>query len=149
MELFNPDNMEVFAKIVLDAVMSKNWALLASLLLILVVWGLRKFAGKKIPFLNTDAGGALSVLVLAVLGAVANSLIAGQALSGALILAALKVGFVAAGGYGMLKKVLAPLLLKLLPAKADPVEVVAEAEAEGEKAAGVVVKEKFEDLGKD
>lgn len=96
------------AKQIFDAVMGGHWALVAAAVLMLAVYLLRKFGAGKIPFLATDAGGALTVLATSELGALANALAAGQPLSWGLVWQALSVGFAAAGGWAILKKALLP-----------------------------------------
>lgn len=147
MEVLTPDNLEAFAKLALEAATSKNWALLLSLALVAVVWGLRKVG--KPTFIKTDAGGAVSVLLMSGLGAVVTALVAGQPFTWPLVLSALQVGFTAAGGYSVLKKLLWPLLVKWLKLEKKPeAAVVEEAKAAGDKAVKLVEKSKFEDLGK-
>lgn len=122
----NPEQVEEFARVVLDAVQGRNYALLASLGVVLVVYLLRKFGGARIPFLRTDRGGALLVLVVSLSGAVANALAAGAPFSAALLLTALRVGLTAAGGFTLIKRLVF----------GEP--AIARAEQEGEAAAGAV-----------
>lgn|SRR3990167_1928251 len=110
------------AKLIMEAIQGGNWALVASAALVLVVWGLRKFGGEKIPFLKTDAGGALTVLLMAIFGAGMNLLAGGGVLSWALVATALKVGFTAAGGYSTVKKLL-PWVLGLFKKQPIPAPV--------------------------
>lgn len=95
-----------FLKTIVDAAMSRNWAWLAALALVAVVWALRRFAGGKLPWLKTDRGGAVLVLATSVVGALATSLGAGKALGGEVVLQAVYVGFMAAGGFTWLKRML-------------------------------------------
>lgn len=104
----------VLAKQIFDAVMGGQWTLVAALALMLVVFALRKFGAARLPWLASDAGGAVAVLLTSVLGAVATALTAGEVLSPALLLKALQVGFAAAGGWAVLKKALLPLGMWLL-----------------------------------
>jgi H+/Cl- antiporter ClcA len=119
-----PERIEEFARLVLDAVQNKNYALLVALVVVLAVYVLRKFGGEFIPFFRTDRGGAVLVLAFSLAGAVANALTAGAPLSGGLLLAALQVGLTAAGGFTLIKRLLF----------GGP--VIAEAEKAGEVAAG-------------
>lgn len=102
----NPEQFEEFARLLLDAVTSRNYALLAALLVVVLVYLLRKLGGRFIPFFNTDRGGALLVLGVALAGAVANALAAGAPFSVALLLTALQVGLTAAGGFTIIKRIL-------------------------------------------
>lgn len=99
-------DLEAFATSVLNAVQHGNWALVAALAVLALVWAARRFGGNKFPFLRSDAGGAVLALAMATAGAVVTALSAGSALSIALFLGALKVGFVAAGGWSTVKKLL-------------------------------------------
>lgn len=100
------DDYQQLAAVIFEAVKSGNWALVACAVLIGLVWLIRKYGSERIPFLQTDAGGALLVLVLGPLGAVMNMLAAGQKFDVALLATGLKMGFVAAGGYATVKKIL-------------------------------------------
>ncbi|TQF09182.1 hypothetical protein FJV41_45945 [Myxococcus llanfairpwllgwyngyllgogerychwyrndrobwllllantysiliogogogochensis] len=100
----NPEQFEAFAQLLLDAVTSRNYALLAALVVVLLVYLLRKFGGAFIPFLRTDRGGAVLVLGVSLAGAVANALAAGAPFSLALLVTALKVALTAAGGFTVIKR---------------------------------------------
>lgn len=113
-----PENLEAFARIILEAVQSSNWSLLASLALVALVWASRKFLAPKVPFLGTDAGGALLALAGGAAGAILTAVMAGSAFSWPLVLLGLKTGFTAAGGWAVIKK----LIVQFWPKK--PVEVV-------------------------
>ncbi|MFN7131181.1 MAG: hypothetical protein ACK4N5_03810 [Myxococcales bacterium] len=96
------------AQLALDAVTTGNWWGLAAVALFGAVWALRRFGGAKWPVLTSPRAGAVMVLLLAVLGALATSLLAGQAPSALLLLAALKVALGAAGGREVLLKLMEP-----------------------------------------
>jgi hypothetical protein len=102
----DPSNLEAFASSVLAAVTSGNWALLAALVLVGVVFLARRFGAKRVPFLATARGGALLALLGGVAGAIATALASGGPVSVALVLSGLQVGFLAAGGWTVLKKLL-------------------------------------------
>ncbi|SDX82697.1 hypothetical protein SAMN05444383_113109 [Myxococcus xanthus] len=99
-------NLEEFARLLLDAVTSRNYALLAALVVVVLVDLLRKFGGGFIPFFNTDRGGAVLVLGVSLAGAVANALAAGAPFTLALLLTALQVALTAAGGFTIIKRIL-------------------------------------------
>jgi len=122
----DPERMEEFARLLLDAVQSRNYALLVALVVVLAVYLLRKFGGSRLPFLRTDRGGALLVLGVALAGAVANALAAGAPFSGELLLTAVRVALTAAGGFTLVKRLVF----------GGP--VIARAEQDGEIAAGQV-----------
>lgn len=103
------------AKPVYDAVIHGQYWLGASLALILAVALAKKYLpGKAGAFVNGEYGAPLTVLLMSFGGAVATALGAGQAvMSAGLAWTAFKVAVGAAGGYSLLKKLLAPLLRKL------------------------------------
>ncbi|NTX16164.1 hypothetical protein HUA76_35880 [Myxococcus sp. CA056] len=102
----NPEQFDVFAQLLFNAVTSQNYALVASLVVVLLVYLLRKFGGAFVPFFNTDRGGAVLVLGVSLAGAVANALAAGAPFSLALVLTAVKVALTAAGGFTLVKRLL-------------------------------------------
>lgn len=113
------DNSDAFMKNAFDAVMSKNWTMVTALALIAFVWLLRKFGSKRLPFLATDRGGAMLVMVTSVLGALATALGAGRPVSGDVLRQAVTLGFLAAGGWTWVKKVMRP---KAIPAPLPPLD---------------------------
>lgn len=94
------------ARPVLDAVLAKDPGLAAALALVLVAAAARRYGGKRWAFLNTDAGGALTVLVGSFGGAVAAAFKAGMTFSPGLAWTALGVAAAAAGGWKLIKSVL-------------------------------------------
>ncbi|TQF10106.1 hypothetical protein FJV41_41160 [Myxococcus llanfairpwllgwyngyllgogerychwyrndrobwllllantysiliogogogochensis] len=102
----NPEQFDAFAQLLFNAVTSQNYALVASLVVVLLVFLLRKFGGRFIPFFNTDRGGAVLVLGVSLAGAVANALAAGAPFSLSLMLTAVKVALTAAGGFTLVKRLL-------------------------------------------
>ena len=132
-DALNPENLEAFAKLAFEAAKTGNAWMVISLALIAAVFLVRKFLGPKVPFLQTQAGGAILNLVLAFAGAVASALMAGQSMNPVLALAAFKVAFTAAGGFTLVKH-----LLTLFKGK-NPEQIKAEAAAEGVKAGEAAV----------
>lgn len=129
--LVTPENIETFAKLAVDAAQQGNSGMLLSLALVGVIWGVRKFLGPKVPFLQTQAGGALLTLGTAFGGGLASSLASGQKISGPIALGALKVAFTAAGGWTLIKH----LLSAFQPdAKAIKLEAVKAGEQAGKDA---------------
>ncbi len=121
----NPENFEAFFRLVYDAVTSKNYALIASLAVVAVVYLVRRYGGTKFPVLKTNRGGAVLALVTSVAGAAATAFLGGVPFGAAVLLKALGVGFMAAGGFSVVKKIVF----------GDPEQVKAEAKAEGQAAA--------------
>lgn len=110
-----------YAKPVFDAIMHGQGWLAAALALVLLVTATKRYSS-KIPvigpkvsaFVNGQYGQPLSVLLLSFGGAVATALAAGGAvMTAALAWTAFKIAIGAAGGYSLLKALLAPLVAKL------------------------------------
>lgn len=95
-------------QMLLDAVKSGQWLLVGSLGLVVLVWALRQFGGKWMPFLKTDRGGALLAVASGLCTYTATALISGAAFSLQMLLAGLEMGVTAAGGYAILKKLFFP-----------------------------------------
>jgi hypothetical protein len=102
----DPEQTGTFLKLLLDAVSSRNWPLLAALVVVLAVYLVRRFATSRIPWLGTDRGGAVLVLVTSLAGAVATAQAGGAGLSLPLLVEALSVALSAAGGFNLAKKLL-------------------------------------------
>lgn len=98
------------AKPVLDAIMHGHGWLGAASALVLVVALLRRWGTARWPALGGKAGGAALNLLTAFGGAAATALLAGQAPSVGLALAALKVSGAAAAGFELVKELAAPAL---------------------------------------
>lgn len=105
------------AKPVYEAVMGGQWWLAAMFGLILLTTAVKKYAPGRIKELvNGEYGQEATVIILAFAGAAATALLAagpGAVMTGALAWAALKVAVGAAGGYSLLKSLVAPLIVKL------------------------------------
>lgn len=132
-------NLEEFAKLFIEAVRGGNVALIATLALLGVVAGVRKYV--PLPFLKTRVGGWLSLFLFAGLGAIATALLAGTPFSAGLLMSAVGIGFSAAGGYEALKDFL-PYILRLigmLPNRVAEAEKAGEDAANAEPAKGVEV----------
>ncbi|RJS14607.1 hypothetical protein DRW03_34580 [Corallococcus sp. H22C18031201] len=122
----SPEQFEAFARMLFDAVTGRNYALAAALVVVVLVYLLRKFGGMFVPWFSTDRGGAVLVLGVSLAGAVANALAAGAPFSLGLMLTALKVALTAAGGFTLVKRLV------------FGGAAIERAEAEGESAAGQV-----------
>lgn len=102
-DVLNPENLSAFANLLVQAAKDRNAFLVLALALIAAVYLVRRFIAKKVPFFGTQAGGAVLTMMSSFAGALASSLLAGQAFSPMLALAALKIGFSAAGGWTLVK----------------------------------------------
>src|SRR5690606_26496540 len=100
------------AKPVLDAILAGNPGLASALALVFVAAAARRYGGKYVPFLKTDAGGALTVLVGAFGGAAAAALYAGGGWSLGLAWSAFQVAAATAGGYSLVKRLLVDPFLR-------------------------------------
>lgn len=100
------------AEPVLQAIMGGQYAAAAALALVLAVALLRRYGVKRWPALGSAAAGSILVLVGGFGAALATSLLAGSALSGTLAYSALKVSLLAAGGFSLLKPLIAALQRK-------------------------------------
>ncbi len=107
-------------KPVLDAILAGKPGLAAALALVFVAAALRRYGGKRIAFLNTDAGGALLVLLGAFGGAAASKLYAGGAWSLGLAWMAFQMAAATAGGYSLIKRLLVDPLLRPYVSKRMP-----------------------------
>lgn len=99
------DDVGALASLAITAVRTGNWWALAALLLSVMVSLARKFFAKSLPFLASDRGGFLTVVVLSLLGGLATALVGGRAIGPDLLIDCLKVALVAAGGFVGFKKV--------------------------------------------
>lgn len=106
-------NFSEFSKVAMSDLGGHHYAALAALGIMGLVALAHKYGAKKFPFLATDAGNAVSMLLLGSAGAIALTLSAGSAISLPVILAGLKLGFTAAGGFATLKKLVPYIMSKL------------------------------------
>ncbi len=134
MDQLNPENVQ--------ASLAHNAWLFASLALVGVVFLARKFLTAKVPFLGTQAGGAILTIATSFAGAAGTALLTGQPMSWLLALAAAKVAFTAAGGWTLVSH-----LFTLLQT-GDPVTIKADAAAAGAKAADASTPKTLEDIAK-
>ena len=96
----------------LNAFQSRNWTMVAALLLIGVV-ALIRYAAPKLhgatgAWLNSNRGGSTLVLVCGILGAIGTALFGGAHISAQLILSGVLVGVMASGGWNVVWDLLSP-----------------------------------------
>lgn len=102
------------ARPVLDALLAGQPGLAALLALVLATAAARRYGAKRWPWLGTDAGGTLLVLLGSFGGAGASLMYGGAAFGLSLMWTALLLAFAAAGGYTAVKRlVIVPLLRPL------------------------------------
>jgi len=111
-------NLLDLARPVFDEVMKGNYIAAAALALVLCVAMAKRYApGKAGEFIKSDPGGALTTLLMAFGGALATATMGGAPWTWAMLPAAGKVAFFAAGGYVLLKKLIVEPVLKPLSKK--------------------------------
>lgn len=115
---------------IFDAIMRHEWqpaaaaALIGAVSLTRAAAGL-PWTGKAGAFLKSDRGGALLVLLLGVLGGMANAFGAKQDVTPQIIGKGIITGLVAAGGWNVVKRIFFPQDTASAPTVAPPIEKVA------------------------
>lgn len=105
-----PDPVLDLARVIYDGVMSGQYFAAAAGALVLAVSLARRFGAPLVPWLATDAGGAVLSLGGSLGGSLLTAALAGEAVSLGLIWTAAVVAFFASGGYSTVKRlVIAPL----------------------------------------
>lgn len=102
-----------FLESLFNAAKAGNWRLLSALALVGLVYVIRKFGQKALPWLGTDRGGAVSALVVGVAGSLSLALMSSAPINAAMIVNGLGLGVMAAGGFVVVKRILFPSDLKL------------------------------------
>lgn len=106
--LGDPTDVQAMAKLVLDAVMNKQWGLLASLAVLITVSSLRKYVPEHTKvglWFRTKLGGIISAFAVSLSGAFATLFLAGGVFSLDMVLKALSVALGASGGWSIWKNV--------------------------------------------
>jgi hypothetical protein len=99
----NPEDIQSFAGVVLEAVKSGNWRYVAALLVVATVfWGGRALQ-KKAPFFGTSKGKAVLTILSALSYGAATAFAAGHVPGLGEVIAALGVALSAAGGFSLFK----------------------------------------------
>jgi hypothetical protein len=93
-----------FLSQIATAIGSRNWVLVAALAVLGVVWALRTWGARWVPWFGTDRGGAVLVLSMGILGAVSAELAAGKPPTLAVVVGGLSLGFTAAGGWSVVRR---------------------------------------------
>lgn len=104
----NPDNIEGIAQLLWDAIMNKQWGLVASLGVMFAVAALRKWvpATTKVgAWLKSKLGGIITNFTLALSGAFATAFMSGHTITGPLVIKAIGVALGAAGGWAIVKNI--------------------------------------------
>jgi len=107
--VITPDDPSTFLQTLLGALTGKHWIAVAALALVAGVWGLRRAAAflgwAWLKWANTSRGGAVLALATSLAGAVAYAAVRGT-LSPDTIMHALEVGFLAAGGWTAIRRII-------------------------------------------
>lgn len=106
--LADPTDIHQMAALVLNAVMQKQWGLLASLATLITVASLRKYVPEKTKvgaWFRTRLGGIVMAFVTTASGAFATAFLAGAPFSLDMVLKVLSVTLAASGGWAIFKNV--------------------------------------------
>lgn len=104
---------------IFDEVMKGNYIAAVALSLVLAVALVKRYApGKAGEFVNTDMGGSLATMLMAMAGAVATATMGGAPWSWGILSTAVMVGVAAMGGYTAIKRLFIEPILRPLAAKA-------------------------------
>jgi hypothetical protein len=139
-QVATPDDPAGFVQLLVDAALHGRWPVAVALVLVALVWAIRKLVAPKVPFFGTGAGGAVLNIATSFSVALATPLLAGVTFTWALLWVALQASLTAAGGFSLLK-----YLLPLIPgvagifARGDAAAEEAKAKAAGLAAANVIV----------
>lgn len=100
-----PDITQVFAAFVL-AIKAGQWPVVAVLTLVAVVWALRTFGGKWLPWLTTSEGGTVLAFLTALAATLGAAALAGTNITWALVGTALGAAFTAIGAWTGVRRLL-------------------------------------------
>lgn len=103
-----PERFDSYVDTVSKAVSAGRWGLVAALAVVGLVWTARKWGGRYWPALRTDRGGAGLALALSFATVAAGYIAAGRAWTPQLVFDGIIVAVTAAGGFGLVKKLIAP-----------------------------------------
>lgn len=104
----DPGNVEVYVRLAMHAVVTGQWALLVSIILTLLVAGLRKWVPetwKLGVWLRSKVGGMASSFLLALGLGFVTVLLSGQPFSVAVVLKALQIALGASGSWAVYKNI--------------------------------------------
>ncbi len=108
-------NLLELARPIFDAVMAGHYIAAAALALVFSVALVKRYApGKFGTYVHSDAGGALTTLLMAFGGALATATLGGAPWTWAMCWTALGIGVAAMGGYTVIKKLFVVPILRPL-----------------------------------
>lgn len=99
-------DLATFARLLLEAVQSGRWGIVASLVVVGLVFLLRTYGAKLWPALGGKVAPPVLAIVGSVAGAILTALVAGQPITAGLVLQALLVGFGGIGVFSAQKNIL-------------------------------------------
>lgn len=106
--LGDPTDIHQMAQLVLNAVMTKQWGLLASLAVLITVASLRKYVPEKTKvgvWVRTRLGGIITNLLITLAGAFSTLFLSGAPFSLDMVLKALSIALGASGGWAIWKNI--------------------------------------------
>lgn len=109
-----------FVEAIVDSAKAGNWRALAALGLVLVIWAVRRYGTRWWDWLGTDKGGAALVLVIGILSQLAVVIFGKDPLGWKTIVNGIVLGFTAAGGWTVMKKLLPSAEPDPVPTPPDP-----------------------------
>lgn len=119
-----PTEPDAIAAAIISAISGGNWTMVFVLGLVGVIWVVRKFGSKLIPFLGTSEGGALLALVTGVILYIIAVKYAGQPITFNTLILAVTTAWAASGSWTVMRKILAlipwPWLQALVGAEPKP-----------------------------
>ncbi len=94
-----------FVQAIADAIASKHWMGAFALILVGVIWVVRKRTPltRWVPFLATRWGGWLMTQAASIVGALAQAVLCGQRYTFGVFVTSVYVGFLAAGGWELVR----------------------------------------------
>lgn len=104
----DPTDLGAMAKLAFDAVINKQWGLLAALLVTVTVASLRKFVPETTKvgtWLRSKLGGIITNFVLSLSGAFSAMLMSGAPFSVDLVFKAVSIALTASGGWAIYKNI--------------------------------------------
>jgi hypothetical protein len=104
----NPDDGPAILNQLLDAIGSGNWRLVASLIVVGLVWLMRRFATRVHPWFGTDRGGVAVALLGGLLAVAAGELAAGRGFTVQTVANGISLAIAAAGGWVMVRRLVSP-----------------------------------------
>lgn len=104
----SPEDGPAILNQILDAIGSGNWRLVAALIVVGLIWLMRRFATKIHPWFGTDRGGVAVALLGGLLAVAAGELAAGRHFTVQTVANGISFAVAAAGGWVMVRRLAFP-----------------------------------------